>query len=184
MLIPKVFNTTPQGGWVYISEFSGMKHGPFYSPDQLLDSVKKHRQANGISIPLGWQYDFWNDYCGQQHADCKENNEVHEDQLVTQIGRALWVELHEYTQNYPDSPTESQQKYAAEWLGHWINRIPRFSKCGCRSSFDKWYAVYPAPFHSGTEFRRWAVIIHDRVNKKLNRPLFDPESAKHPIFEV
>lgn len=184
MLAPRVFNTTPHGGWKFVSPFSGMKHGPFYDPDSLLKDVQKHRNANGISTPLGWQWVFWDEFCQQQGVECKESNEVHEDTLVTSIGRALWVELHAYAGAYPDTPTASEQKYAAEWLGHWVSRIPRFSKCGCRSSYDTWTAVYPAPLHSGVEFRRWAEVIHDRVNKKLGRALFNPESAKHPVFQV
>lgn len=184
MLIPKVFNTTPHGGWKYKSEFSGMQHGPYYSYDQLLTSVKEHRRANGISTPLGWQWEFWHDACLQQGWDCRDNNEVHEDTLVTNLGRALWVELHEYTQAYPETPSASEKQYAAEWLGHWVNRIPRFSKCGCRTDYDKWSAVLTPDFSSRDAFSQWAVILHDRVNKKLGRSLYDPESAKHPVFQV
>ncbi len=184
MLTPKILNTTPQGGWKFHSDFSGFEHGPFYSPDQLIASVKAHRNANGILTPLGWQHELLHEGCLQQGWDCKEDAEVHEDLVVTQVGRALWVELHAYTAAYPDSPTQADQQYAAEWLRHWINRIPRFSKCACRTSFDKWYAIYPAPLSSGQEFRLWAVTTHDRVNQKLGKPLFNPASKDHPIFQV
>lgn len=184
MLTPKNPNTTPHGGWRYKSSFSGYTSGPFYDLDSLLNDVRTHRNANGISTPLGWRHELLHEACLQNGWDCKENNEVHEDTLVTNIGRALWVELHAYAEAYPDTPTASEQQYAAEWLGHWVARIPKFSKCGCRSSYDTWTAVYPAPLDSGVEFRRWTTIIHDRVNKKLGRPLFNPENAKHPVFQV
>lgn len=184
MLKPNTPETTPHGRWKYHHAFSNHTSGPFYTLGQLFQAVRNHRNANGIITPIGWKHEFLDELCKQQGLDCYDDQTVHEDELVTQIGRALWVELHTYTENYPDDPSAQDQEHARHWLDHWMRRIPNFSHCSCQSDFMRWYSVYPAPLESGVEFRRWSTVMHDRVNKKLGRPLKYPESAKHPVFQV
>lgn len=176
--------TTPHGKWSFTTVSTGHTSGPFYSYDQLQDAVYKHWKANGISTPLGWKWGFQDELCRQGNYDCKETDLVHEDEAITIMGRALWVELHEFTANYPDVPNKNQQEHAAQWLNGWISRIPSFNRCSCRKDFDAWYAIFPAPLHSGEGFSKWAEIMHDRVNQKLQRPLKNKENANHPVFMV
>lgn len=184
MLIPKDFKTTPNGKWRFRNEFSGRVSGPFYTPEQLLKDVRLHRNGNGISTPLGWEWGFWDEACRQNGWDCKDDQVVHEDDVVTKVGRALWVELHEYAAAYPAAPTDERKKFAAQWIQDWINRIPRFSKCNCRADFEKWHAVWPVQLDSGAAFVEWAEVLHDRVNKKLGRPLKNEANKRHTLFSV
>lgn len=184
MLTPKNPNTTPHGGWRYKSSFSGYTSGPFYDLDSLLNDVRTHRNANGISTPLGWRHELLHEMCLQQGLDCKEDVTVHEDTVATQIGRALWVELDAFAKAYPESPSKVEREGADIWISNWISRIPNFGSCNCKKDFTKWSAVYPPDTSSGSALLRWRIIHQDRVNKKLNRPLFSADSAKHKIFEV
>lgn len=178
------FGTAPHGKWKFRSDFSGRLHGPFYSSFQLQKDVESHRLANGISCPMGWQHAFWSDACIQNGWDCADDVTIHEDEVVTQIGRALWVELHNYVNDYPEEPAEEDKQSASHWLTHWIARIPSFSRCSCQSDFMRWHGAFPAPFESGLEMKKWAVIMHDRVNRKLQRKLFSEDSKNHPVFNV
>lgn len=184
MLRPKSFTETPHGGWKLHNEFSNHTVGPYYAADQFVKNLKAHWNSNGIPTPLGWQHAMYDDACRQNGWDCIEDTEVHEDTLITQIGRQLWLELHAYAEEYPIQPKQKDKDAASVWMRNWISRIPRFSKCGCRSDFDRFEAAYPLDLSSREAFMKWAEVIHDRVNKKLNRPLKNEENRNHPIFLV
>jgi Mitochondrial sulfhydryl oxidase involved in the biogenesis of cytosolic Fe/S proteins len=178
------FSTAPHGKWKFSHSFSGHLSGPFYSSFQLQRDVEAHRLANGISCHMGWHHAFWSEACIQNGWNCSDDTTVHEDELVTQIGRALWVELHRYADIYPEDPSDEHKQLASTWITHWISRIPSFSRCSCQSDFVRWHSAFPVQLDSRASFQKWSEIMHDRVNQKLQRKLLNEYNRNHHVFSV
>ena len=57
----------------------------------------------------------------------------------------------------------------------WLSFLP----CGsCRNDFDKLLKDNPPDFSSQTNFFEWTVLIHNKVNEKLNKPIVTLEQAR------
>lgn len=87
---------------------------------------------------------------------------------IAELGRRLWVELHDYSQQGEWSSSEAEK-----WLAKWTQRVPAYG-CNCRNHWKSIVRNHPADFSSEEAFRRWAIDRHNDVNKKLRKPEYQP----------
>lgn len=88
------------------------------------------------------------------------------------VGNVLWTLLHGYAAAYPGEPTYERQQEAAYWLGVFGAMVAEKShRCPCKQEWENMLRIYPPPLHSGEHFHLWTLAAHDRVNRKLGKPL-------------
>ncbi|OAI57602.1 hypothetical protein AYO49_06515 [Verrucomicrobiaceae bacterium SCGC AG-212-N21] len=103
---------------------------------------------------------------------------------ATKDGPQLWAELHAYAWTHPREATAADQRQAREWLAAWAARIPAFG-CSCHKEWARLLAISLPPLEDGPAFYWWTVAAHDRINRKLNKPLASPAwSLNHPLLQA
>lgn len=85
-----------------------------------------------------------------------------EDRKAAQ-GRYAWSKLHFYTGHDP------------QWVELWQMLIP--SGCECKSEFKSIYKQHPFCYNSSEAFFESAIILHNAVNSKLNKPTVSLDRA-------
>lgn len=97
-------------------------------------------------------------------------------------GPQLWEAIHRHAWQHPREATAEQQRQAREWLAGWAGRIPRYG-CDCRSEWRQILRLCPPPLHNGPAYYWWTVAAHDRINRRLGKPLAAPDwSRHHPLL--
>lgn len=79
------------------------------------------------------------------------------DELLA-LHHALWLELH------------TKQDATSEWFADWIGRLPSIG-CGCLQWLRDYLKDNPPVYGEG--WYEWTVRLHDAVNTKLGKPLWD-----------
>jgi hypothetical protein len=104
--------------------------------------------------------------------------------MNTSVGNALWTMLHAYAMAYPMEADEERQYDARFWLSVFGKLVEeKSSGCPCRQEWENMLRIMPPPLHSGEEFHLWTLAAHDRVNRKLNKPLHHKQlTLKHPLL--
>jgi mitochondrial FAD-linked sulfhydryl oxidase len=89
------------------------------------------------------------------------------------VGNVLWTLLHGYSAAYPDEPDDVRQQEAAFWLEVFqCVVVENSNSCPCKREWERILRICPPPLHSGAEFHLWTLAAHDRVNRKLGKPMF------------
>lgn len=71
---------------------------------------------------------------------------------------------------FPDKPSEDDSLA----LKSYIQLFARLYPCGdCASHFQKLIKKYPPQVGSRNSAAGWACFVHNEVNKRLEKPLFD-----------
>jgi len=78
------------------------------------------------------------------------------DEARAKLGRELWSELHA-------RPMTQHQ------FEEWCNRVPAFG-CSCRKDLLAYIDKHPVDWDN---FYEWGVLLHDAVNVKLGKPVWD-----------
>ena len=99
------------------------------------------------------------------------------------LGRQLWMELHHYAWQYPREPLAAHRQDAREWLAAWALRIPTFG-CRCHAEWVTIMELSPPPLDNAAAFYWWTAAAHDRVNRKLHKPLAAPTWSLHHLLLV
>lgn len=86
-------------------------------------------------------------------------------------GRLLWKELHSYSQAGEWSPGVAKEFYI-----QWKSRIPSYG-CDCQKEFARLEAARMPVFDTEKGFVDWGIDIHNDVNKKLGKEIFDRTGA-------
>eukprot|EP00095_Tigriopus_kingsejongensis_P004438 maker-scaffold227_size249015-snap-gene-1.26 protein:Tk04438 transcript:maker-scaffold227_size249015-snap-gene-1.26-mRNA-1 annotation:"fad-linked sulfhydryl oxidase alr" len=87
-----------------------------------------------------------------------------------ELGRATWKFLHTMAANYPEKPTDSEQKKLTSFLNLFGHLYP----CGpCADDFRVDLVQNPPKVTSSDEFSTWLCHAHNRVNVKVGKPKFD-----------
>jgi len=141
-------------GIVFVSIFSGQSHG-VGRPDNMSSYGK---QSELFHVDEGTLH-------GEATAPKLENAT-----LKAELGHAAWKVLHTMMAKFPDRPTEDD----SQALKSYIHLFARLYPCGdCARHFQKILKKYPPQVASRSTAAAWACHVHNEVNKRLKKDLFD-----------
>lgn len=101
-------------------------------------------------------------------SDVKTQSECPVDS--EEMGRATWTYLHTMAAYYPDSPTTDEQKNMKKFL----NIFSRFYPCDyCAEHMREWLKTNPPKTENRVLFSNWMCDMHNDVNKRIGKKLFD-----------
>ncbi|CAL1711756.1 unnamed protein product [Somion occarium] len=87
-----------------------------------------------------------------------------------ELGRATWKLLHTMTLRFPENPTEDQRNA----LSSYFHLFSRLYPCGeCAHEFQQLLKKYPPQTSSRRAAATWLCFVHNEVNTRLLKPLFD-----------
>jgi FAD-linked sulfhydryl oxidase len=87
-----------------------------------------------------------------------------------ELGRASWKLFHTMMARFPEEPSADDSLA----LKTYIQLFARLYPCGdCASHFQKLIAKYPPQTSSRNAAAGWACFVHNQVNERLKKPLFD-----------
>ncbi|CAK4029835.1 FAD-linked sulfhydryl oxidase ERV2 [Lecanosticta acicola] len=87
-----------------------------------------------------------------------------------ELGRAAWKLLHTIMARFPDKPTQDES--AA--LKSYIHLFQRLYPCGeCAEHFGQLLKKFPPQVSSRSAAAAWACHVHNKVNERLKKELFD-----------
>lgn len=87
-----------------------------------------------------------------------------------QLGASTWTFLHTMASYYPDQPDANHQKAA----GTLLNALSELYPCSyCAKHMRSELMKNPARVESRGELERWMCDLHNEVNERLGKPLFD-----------
>ncbi|KAH8602977.1 ERV/ALR sulfhydryl oxidase domain-containing protein [Bisporella sp. PMI_857] len=90
--------------------------------------------------------------------------------LKAELGNAAWKVLHTTMAKFPDKPTEDD----SQALKSYIYLFARLYPCGdCARHFQKILAKFPPQVATRSTAAAWACHVHNEVNTRLKKPLFD-----------
>ncbi|KAI8910389.1 ERV/ALR sulfhydryl oxidase domain-containing protein [Gorgonomyces haynaldii] len=86
------------------------------------------------------------------------------------IGNATWTFLHTMAAYYPERPTIEDKKV----MKGLISGLGSFYPCGdCAYHLREYYTSHPPRLESNTALSQWFCEVHNEVNERLGKPLFD-----------
>ncbi|RKP11142.1 ERV/ALR sulfhydryl oxidase domain-containing protein [Thamnocephalis sphaerospora] len=137
-----------------------------------VDELNAHQQDPVRSsgwLNLGLDSDLY----GVTPASVRGNvvmSELGNSTIRAELGRASWRLLHTMASRYPKRPTEDER----EALRSFIYLFARLYPCGqCARHFQVILANNPPEVSSRNAVSQWACRVHNVVNKRLDKPLFD-----------
>ncbi|KAI7847125.1 ERV/ALR sulfhydryl oxidase domain-containing protein [Circinella umbellata] len=87
-----------------------------------------------------------------------------------ELGRSTWKLLHTMTAQYPEHPTTEERKA----LQQFFMLLSRLYPCGeCAAHFQLLLNKYPPQTSSKIAASQWACAIHNKVNERLGKEIFD-----------
>lgn len=86
------------------------------------------------------------------------------------LGRASWTLLHTMTVNYPDHPTAQDEADILQFF----RLLAKFYPCRlCAENFHKELEKLPPRTASRKDLTIWLCELHNSVNARLGKPIFD-----------
>lgn len=89
-----------------------------------------------------------------------------------EVGRAGWGYLHTLAAYYPEKPTERQQKEMKDFIYLYLKLYP-CGYCADRSLEQLVRVPIDEYLTSQQAFALWMCMLHNEVNERLNKPIFD-----------
>ncbi|XP_060880214.1 FAD-linked sulfhydryl oxidase ALR-like [Metopolophium dirhodum] len=87
-----------------------------------------------------------------------------------ELGRSTWKLLHTIAATYSDEPSHEDQSNMEQF----IRLIPKVYPCEvCANDFSEILTYHPPNISSQKSFAKWMCEVHNMVNRKLEKPLFD-----------
>eukprot|EP00471_Norrisiella_sphaerica_P003396 CAMPEP_0184478942 /NCGR_PEP_ID=MMETSP0113_2-20130426/825_1 /TAXON_ID=91329 /ORGANISM="Norrisiella sphaerica, Strain BC52" /LENGTH=187 /DNA_ID=CAMNT_0026856889 /DNA_START=120 /DNA_END=683 /DNA_ORIENTATION=+ len=103
---------------------------------------------------------------GYMHSGCPLNRK--------ELGRSTWALLHTMAAYYPEEPSKAMQKDMEQFMRLAAKLYP----CGyCSDTTTQEMGWNPPRVQSREELSQWLCEIHNEVNDRLGKPLFD--CSKH-----
>lgn len=89
-----------------------------------------------------------------------------------------WMTLHSVSTSYPENPTLAEKQLISSWIEMFRDTIT----CPhCRDHFAEIHAnykrIYPNYLNSRQEFAMFAFRIHNTVNRRLKKPVYETVAA-------
>ncbi len=101
--------------------------------------------------------------CGEER--CRKSREY-----SAILGRASWTFLHTLTVNYPDQPTVQDKSDIVQF----IHLFGKFYPCKmCSRNFALEIEKLPPRVDSRHDLAWWLCKLHNSVNERLGKPIFD-----------
>lgn len=168
--------TSPPGGFVYIQPETKIRFH-YFTWAEIVDNVGRHRRGMSLDLADAWLDRLMHDFCEQNGwLNCQDDSKPATfDTPLAIAGRALWLELHSFAEQYPEAPTEDDRSKARYFMAAWRERIPRFGGCLCREDWARLEAGYPPDYSSREAFVRWASNSHDWVSKRIGKTPMHPD---------
>ena len=89
---------------------------------------------------------------------------------VEELGRCAWTWLHTVAAHYADRPSLDDQK----GMANLIHNFARFYPCAeCASNLKLELGESPPVVKTRRDLERWLCKLHNRVNRRLDKPAFD-----------
>mmetsp|Transcript_54941 Transcript_54941/g.174670 ORF Transcript_54941/g.174670 Transcript_54941/m.174670 type:complete len:249 (-) Transcript_54941:1221-1967(-) len=86
------------------------------------------------------------------------------------LGRSTWHMLHTLAAQLPEHPSAQQQQD----VNSLVKLLTRVYPCAeCAKHFAETVSRHPPPVHSQKAFAQWLCQIHNEVNARLEKPIFD-----------
>ncbi|GAB5372314.1 hypothetical protein AAMO2058_001654600 [Amorphochlora amoebiformis] len=99
---------------------------------------------------------------GYMHSGCPLNRK--------ELGRSTWALLHTMAAYYPDNPTKQQKQDMEQFMRLAAKLYP----CGyCADTTSQEISFNPPRVESREDLSLWLCEIHNEVNDRLGKPLFD-----------
>ncbi|KAK7970111.1 FAD-linked sulfhydryl oxidase ERV2 [Apiospora sp. TS-2023a] len=90
--------------------------------------------------------------------------------IKAELGRASWKLLHTMMARFPEKPTEDDSLA----LKTYMQLFSRLYPCGdCARHFQGLLKKYPPQVSSRNAAAGWACFMHNQVNERLHKPIFD-----------
>ncbi|KAJ8324969.1 hypothetical protein BDV3_004509 [Batrachochytrium dendrobatidis] len=90
--------------------------------------------------------------------------------LKAELGRSAWRLLHTMAGKFPYNPTKDEQTAIKDF----IYLFARLYPCGdCASHFKIILQAHPPIVTDREALSQWACTVHNVVNKRLHKPIFD-----------
>ncbi|KAF1815687.1 hypothetical protein P152DRAFT_455402 [Eremomyces bilateralis CBS 781.70] len=90
--------------------------------------------------------------------------------VKAELGRAAWRVLHTTFARFPEKPTKEE----SQALKTYIHLFQRVYPCGdCAEHFGKLLQKFPPQVSSRNAVAGWGCHIHNQVNDRLQKPMFD-----------
>ncbi|KAI9492820.1 FAD-linked sulfhydryl oxidase-like protein ERV2 [Zychaea mexicana] len=87
-----------------------------------------------------------------------------------EVGRSTWKLLHTMAAQYPENPTTEERQA----LHQFFLLLSRLYPCGeCAAHFQLLLQKYPPQTSSRIAASQWACAIHNKVNERLGKEIFD-----------
>ena len=87
-----------------------------------------------------------------------------------ELGNAAWKLLHTTLARFPKKPTVDER----EALNSYLHLFARLYPCGeCAAHFQLLLRKYPPQTGSRDAASQWGCFVHNHVNDRLRKPLFD-----------
>lgn len=87
-----------------------------------------------------------------------------------ELGRAAWKVLHTILAQYPEDPNSEERETLVNYL-HLFSRVYPCRECA--EHFQVYLAKYPPQVSSRQTAMLWGCDVHNKVNKRLGKPIFD-----------
>jgi FAD-linked sulfhydryl oxidase len=87
-----------------------------------------------------------------------------------ELGNAAWKVLHTTFARFPEKPTKDE----SDALRQYIHLFQRLYPCGdCAEHFGQILKQFPPQVSSRNAAAAWGCHVHNEVNKRLKKSLFD-----------
>ncbi|CAB3410615.1 unnamed protein product [Caenorhabditis bovis] len=91
-----------------------------------------------------------------------------------ELGRSTWNLLHTMSVYYPQKPTEEDKEKARKFM----DLLGQMYPCDfCAKDLRRDLKKDPPKLESREEFSQWMCQLHNKVNEKTGKPLFDCKSV-------
>ncbi|KCZ80426.1 hypothetical protein H312_02150 [Anncaliia algerae PRA339] len=87
-----------------------------------------------------------------------------------ELGRSTWALLHIMAAKYPEVPTETEKKDVNDFIFLLAKVFPCLE---CKVHFSRMLTHFPPILDNRDSFVKWICETHNRVNIRLNKPVFD-----------